>query len=334
MRPHSRLTGRQSKRFIEKRNNRTIITVVLFLFCLALFIYALMEFTKLPFLTISNITVHGADADIMQALESSAGGSLQGKYLGIFDRANTLIYPKAALVNAIKESSARIESVKVARNGTEGLDITVTEKAPAALVCPSLPDFSGSSLALGDTDTCYFADSTGYIYEQAPSYSGNVYNRYYIPGLSDDSQASSTEGVIGSYATSTSEFANLQKFYDSIQAGKIFVDAILLKDGGEYELYARNAVSKAPVANGAGVKSAAASQTGTVGEPGYISSTTPEEIEPDSDTVVVYFNNARPFSEELANLLTFWNKETVGANPPQFESIDVRFGPNVYYRKL
>ncbi len=244
--------------------------------------------------------IYGADADIIPSLEASALQALEGNYLGIFSRGSSFTYPVRDIVRRIKSASERIATVEVKRNNLHELAVSVTEKAPAALVCANLPDFSGNTISFSDLDTCYFADASGYIFMPAPSFSGQVYNRYYIPEISD--MASSTRPVLGMRATSTAEFNALQSVYEQTSAAGINVAAILMKAGGEYELYAHNPTRQT------------------------------------SELAVIYFNNARPFSEELANLISFWDKVSVaaraGKEKPVFEYIDVRYGSNVFYRKV
>jgi len=57
---------------------------------------------------------------------------------------------------------------------------------------------------------------------------------YYAPDFSGN--------PIGSYATSTAEFAALHSFYDGARTLGISPDGLLIKEGGEYELYASTTV--------------------------------------------------------------------------------------------
>ena len=266
MQAHSRLTSRQSKKFTERRKARAVITGVLFIVCATSWIFSFAEFGSLSFFSIQNVNVIGADKDIQSQVATAAMTALHGSYLGLFSKSNTVLYPKSTVVAAVASSSPRIQSVSVSRDGLQGLAITVNEKKPSAVICTSLPDFSTSDQM---PDGCYFADASGLIFEPAPTFSDHVYNRYYIPGLSDSGTAESR--IIGSYATSTAEFAALQEFYDGAHLSGIDPVGALVKDGGEYELYARNRTS--------------------------------------SDVMVIYFNDSRSIHDELVNLVSFWKNE-------------------------
>jgi hypothetical protein len=108
----------------------------------------------------------------------------------------------------------------------------------------------------------------------------------------------SSSTVIGTYATSTAEFLKLQSFYESARTAGLSVESVLIKDSGEYEMYIRN---------------------------------------DDSTVAIVYFNNTRSFSDQLNNLVSFWNymvtDRRADKKASSFDYMDVRYGSNVFYRE-
>jgi hypothetical protein len=301
MRPHSRLTSRQSKKFVTRRSRQALFVAVLVAVSVSTWLYSLITFTNLQAFAIAHVSVEGADPEIIPNLEAAALTAVQGSYLGLFSKSNSAVYPRDKVIASIEKTVPRVSSVKVDREGIDGLHIVIKEKKPAALICTTLPDFNGNNISLDAPGNCFFADEKGYIFEPAPSFSGQVYNRYYIPSLPDD--------VVGIFATSTDEFLNLQNLYRDLKTSGIGADAILMKDAGEYELYTRNPNTKANT----------------------------KESDDEGETVVIYFNNSRPFHDELLNLIAFWNKSQEDAKTshvtPVYEYIDVRYGSNVFYRK-
>ena len=105
--------------------------------------------------------------------------------------------------------------------------------------------------------------------------------------------------MIGSLATSTAEFGLIQRIYRAIEDAHIVPEAMLMKGGGEYELYVHN---------------------------------------PDvaSSTAVIYFNTVAPIEDQIANLISFWDHTLEVARTKkqqiEFDYIDVRYSPNVYHR--
>jgi hypothetical protein len=297
-----RRTSRQSKNFTAKRRMRTAFFVSVGVVSLALVVYCASAISSMESFQITAVSVDGVETDgEADALRASALESLQGAYLGIFSRANTLVYPKKTIGARITEEHPWVGAVSVSREGAHTIKLAVTEKESSALVCLTFPDFNGNDLSLEDPGSCYFADEAGFIFRKAPSFSGNVYRRYYMPDLGAD--ASTTDAVVGTIATSSISFEALQKFYQSISEQGILVDAILVKPEGEYELYARN----------------------------------PAEDTTSASTVVVYFNDSSPLDEQATNLVSFLRHATDQARAKKqsvrYDSIDIRYGSNVFYRE-
>lgn len=248
-------------------------------------------------LQITTIQVSGADEEYVSAIHDAATRELAGTYLGIMPRTNAYFYPRSRIRETIAGLYHAIESVDVFRTDRHTIVVTVHEKVPAALVCASLPDFDGDTISLLDSDSCYFVDAEGILFKKAPSFSGTLYDRYYMPDLAEREATSSA--MLGSSATSTATFGIIRSIYSTIEGRGITVDAMLTKPSYEYELYVRN--------------------------PGMSSS-----------TAIVYFNTIASVDEQISNLISFWDHEVsrsrVDGKGVIFESIDVRYPPNVYHR--
>ena len=248
---------------------------------------------------ITSVQVFGADTDITPQLTQEVSNSIQGRYLGLFSRSSAFIYPKQQIIQQVKMRSPRVSSVVVRRDGWHTLLVTVTQKTPVAVVCASLPDWNQETLSDDQLSQCYFADETGYLFEQALSFSGHVYNRYFTP---DVSVGTSSDALVGTYATSTAEFALLQTVYERMRSLHIEPEGILFKAHGEYELYADEQYTDAKGA-------------------------------PRTDIFVVYFDSARPYAIQFDNFSSFWlAKMTAAHMSPHFEYIDVRYGSNVFFK--
>ena len=291
MRYQTRLASRQSKKFIERKKSRGLIIGLLIIVSVISCIYAVSQLTYLNFLTIENFDVVGADQGMSRNIQSIARDSLRGQILGMFSRANSFIYSKSSLTAAILNLSPKIGSVSISRKDLQTLSIIVKEKQAVATICPGLPDFDANSLLPDSQAGCFDTDQEGYIFEPASTASTNR-NLYYVQALADASSS-----PVGSQAFLPAEFSGLQYFYDGARQAGLSIQAILAKDSGEYEMY---------VSNGLAATSTA-----------------------DSGTTVVYFNNLRSFSDQLANLISFWNN-----SKGSFEYIDVRYGSNVFYRLM
>lgn len=268
------------------------------LFLAAAFLYALYALSHWKALSIQSVEIYGADDDTRSSLQATALLALRGNHLGILSKSNVFLYPKAGIEREVRSASLAIDAVEVERKG-RSLSVSIREKAPSALICASLPDFSA------DNDACHFADGSGKIFKEAPTFSNGVYNRYFIPGLLQDEPQGSP---IGMYAASTTKFTELQTFYDMVKDAGMRAEAILVTDDGGYELYVTDPDSASSGGNG------------------------------DSRLIVIYLSDKRPLKEQAINLISFWNDAMESARisdtKPAFESIDVRYGSNVFYRLI
>ncbi len=295
--------SKQSEKFNVNKRRRNVGLAMLFFIGSISWGYDISRLSYASAFTISTIKVVGADSDITPHLMAVAYSSIEGDFYGLFPKSNALLYPKSSVLNALKKASPRIDSVAVGLDGFQGLKVTIKEKAPAAIVCASLPNVGASQN--DNSGNCYFSDDTGTLYMYAPSFSSDMYNCYFIPDLDDNS---TDQDDTGKSAVASTTFSVLQNFYEGVKKDNLDPSGILIKGGGEYELYIANPTSGLP---------ADANATST-------------------DTAVVYFNEQNGFDNELSNLIAFWAHMTDGARSKKqalnFDTIDLRYGSNVFYR--
>ncbi|MCX6719051.1 MAG: hypothetical protein NTZ38_01600 [Candidatus Taylorbacteria bacterium] len=263
---------------------------------------------------IETVQIAGADPDIVPALRSVVYGEIDGDYGGLFSRSNIFLYPKASISKAVINASKRVSSVDIYRDGRT-LMIEANEKIPVAMVCADLPDW-GDNGRLDDknTDKCFLVDDNGFLYARVSVIQGfsnisdNIHDRYFIPDLSDNG-ASSSEALIGTTLSTTTDFQALREFSQVARDHGIDIQAMLLRGNGEYEMYALN-----PASNFMSHQSTATS------------------------TVVIHVNRRNGFDNELANLISFWSnavdKAKSGQAWPVWDYIDVRYGSNVFFRMV
>ena len=304
MYPRSRLTSRQSKSFAGKMRERRIFGAILCLVILSSWLYSCSKLTRLNVFAVNSLNIVGADSEIVPAIQDIVENDLDGNYLYLFSRSNIYLYPKNRIINDLKNNIPRIDNVVISRDHLNNLTISIIEKAPVALACISLPDFSDNQ-KLDSSDSCYFVDQNGLIIKKAPI-SGSIYKNYYVPDLLNGT--SSQISPIGLLATSTSEFLDLQNNVKLLEKNGLVVLGILLKPSSEYEFY--------------------------VNFPNQTGSSSSGAV--DGDLVVIYMNRSEDLAIQVSNLITFWNQMSSQARMKNqslnFEYIDTRYGSNVFYR--
>ena len=194
-------------------------------------LFILSRLSSLSALAITDVAVYGVEPDLIPAMQAAAIRELDGNYMGLFSKADTLIYPKQAIIREVASTSPRIDNVNVSRNGLHALTISVSEKTPSEVICADLPDLSDTSQSV--SKNCYFADEDSFMFKKATEPEAQNYLRYYIPDLPDTD-------ITGTLATSSATFKKLEDIVGNIKSAGINVHSILVKGDGGYELYADN----------------------------------------------------------------------------------------------
>lgn len=202
------LTSPRMEDLKRKRKARRVRLTILFSVLFISIVSALAYFSGNHRVTINNIKVTGTRIINISEVEDTTRELLAGKYVYLFARSNSLIYPKSAIYNKILEKFPRISTLSINRKGLNSLDIVITERAGAFLYCGSqIPELYSM---VGEN--CYFINNDGYIFDKAPYFSGNVYFKYYAP-LSN--------GITNPLSTalfSPDRFHSIARFIDGIEA--------------------------------------------------------------------------------------------------------------------
>lgn len=241
MRAYSRLKAYQSKRFESRKKAQIYLKSFLVALDVFLIIFCLSKITHLDVLQIKDIAVVGTRDQIASDIKERTSKLLNGSYLGLFSKANLFLYPRSQLSASVENIAPEIQSISISRNGLRGLKINVVPKQVSAKVCAGLPEPSfidGTDL---EPVNCYLVDWSGKIFgpSSLASSSRNT-NVYFIPDL--DIASTSTDVLLNRYATSSSEFNDLQQFYNQSRESELDPKFILVKDNGEYEMYAKDTI--------------------------------------------------------------------------------------------
>ena len=94
----------------------------------------------------------------------------------------------------------------------------------------SLKEKSAFALWCGDI-SCYFLDSTGFIFSRAPEFSGNVYKTF-TGFVKEDVEG----GALGKQFLSTDKILMIQKVIDALEAEKINISKINVQSIKETKL--------------------------------------------------------------------------------------------------
>jgi len=216
----------QSRRFVEKKRTRVVLKYFALSFGIFLFMFGLSKLSAISFLQIDTVEIVGADANIATAIRSIALENVDGSYLGMFSKANTLIYPKSTIIKSTENSSPEIEKIVVERNGRKSILVNVDLRIPEAVICTGLPEFGEKN-----NEDCYLVDKGGYVFK------GGVSHVITLPILYI--QQGTTTDIMQSRPIDTDRFVRLIDFYRKIMATKIKVLGLLISDIHD-EIYIAN----------------------------------------------------------------------------------------------
>ncbi len=164
---------------------------------------------RLPKLQITNVTVRGNVIIQEQDVASFVQNALAKPYLGIIPRTNMFLVPKRTLTESISEQFPRFKRVTIEQQKDRTLLITVLERESIYLWCVGAP---GEPSTPDEPNPCYYVDDTGYVFSEAPYFSGTIYFKFFgeLVDLGDT--------PVGAYVLSSDYFKQIIRFKESLEA--------------------------------------------------------------------------------------------------------------------
>ena len=176
----------------------------------------LVFLSQLQKLKIDTVIVVGVEVLEEKEILSVVNTELSGKYLWLFSKSNTFIYPQNTIGYKIKDKFKIISDLEITHPEIKKIIVTIKERKGEYLWC------SGDA----DNSNCYFLNTDGYIFSDAPYFSGGVYFKFLGGGISDD--------PIGKQFLSTEKFNALIQLKKAMYNLKLNPSAVEILDNGEY----------------------------------------------------------------------------------------------------
>ncbi len=143
---------------------RQIVGGLLVLLLLAMLLASTWYVTRLPSLTIQNITVSGGQTISHDLVHTLANSELEGEYMRLIPKRFSLLYPEQKIVDSVSQIE-RIKNIRVNKNSLIALHVAFDEYVPDSLWCGS------------NAENCVFVDAGGYAFAEAPSLTGGSFLR-------------------------------------------------------------------------------------------------------------------------------------------------------------
>lgn len=218
---------------LKKRRRRAVLNKILISFLGFFAILAsLIYISNRPSLNISEINIVGNKVLDVQTLKNTVQKQLTGKYLWFFSKTNILLYPESKIKSELKNKFKRIQDVNLSVKDNQVLMVSLNEREAKYTWCGQIVDFAANQ------DKCYFLDQNGYIFDEAPYFSGEVYFKFYgMVGLDDSGTP------LGSYF-SKENFTKLILFKDTLINMGLKPFMLSTMDNGDVELYLSTQTTK------------------------------------------------------------------------------------------
>ena len=173
-------------RALKKRRRWAVSNKVLISLFGLLAVFAFLTYlSRLDNLNITEIQVSGNKVVETRMLQEAVEQVISGKYLWLFPKTNILYYPQGAIGDELREKFKRIKEINMSVQSDKTLEMVLEEREGKYLWCGAAPE--------AEKEKCYFSDEDGYIFDEAPYFSGEVYFKLY--GLGN----LSAENPLGGY---------------------------------------------------------------------------------------------------------------------------------------
>lgn len=220
----------------RRRRKRWVIVLVSFALVVAGG-FGLSRFSFSPTVSLSAVHVRGAsiisESEIKKIVENQAAAS----FLGVFSRNNLLLLPRENIEKDIKDSFKTIELAEVSFDSPHDLVVSVRERVPTALWC-GYNAGDGAASANSTTEKCFYLDKTGYIFAEAPVFSGDVFLVW--RGFLNSSEATSAADPIGQHILPRVSFEKLNDFVENVSKLGLKTVSLLEISENEMELHLAN----------------------------------------------------------------------------------------------
>lgn len=208
----------------KKRQKNFLVKILLSIFALSLIFVCLAYLSRISALNIGEIKVTSNKAVDTDMIKMAVEKKIAGNYLWFFPKTNILFYPKNSIKRDLFNQFKRLNNIALSIKNNKLLEISLTERTALYTWCGNTIDLV---VGVPSDKKCYFMDKDGFIFDEAPYFSGEVYFKFY--GLAS----------IGTYF-SENNFKQLIYFKDTLVAMKFKPFSLSIEDNGNIKIFLSN----------------------------------------------------------------------------------------------
>ena len=209
---------------LKKHRRRAVWNKILIFFLgLGVIFASLAYLFHLDSLNISEIQIVGNKVIETETLQQTVTEQIAGKYLYFFPKTNILFYPQNNIKNELQNKFKRLKDINLAVKNKRTLEVNLSEREAKYTWCgKTLPLLDKGRVGEG-SEKCYFTDEDGFIFDEAPYFSGEVYFKFY--------------GLVSESYFSKSNFQQLISLKDTLVGIGLQPVILYVKDNGEMEVF-------------------------------------------------------------------------------------------------
>lgn len=166
-----------SPRLNELKKNRrrkffgkVLLWKIIFLGLLAVLVFI----SRIDRLNIQSVQVFGNTVLETEQILSVVEENISGYFFWLFPRSNFLFWPEGKTKDDLSQTFKRLQNIDFTLDGSGNLSVLVSERQGKYTWC-------GEEKKEGESLVCYFMDEEGYVFDQAPYFSGDVYFKFFGP---------------------------------------------------------------------------------------------------------------------------------------------------------
>lgn len=147
----------------KKIRRKRLWKLFFFVAILGLLGYGIVYILRLHNLRIVNVNINGLNEVQTSEVRGFIDQDLAGNKFLLIPKSEIILYSTNNLEKNLQEKFSYIKEISIEKKYPDTLNIDMTGRSPIGLYCES---------------KCYFIDSDGYIYSEAPNFSEGVYTVY------------------------------------------------------------------------------------------------------------------------------------------------------------
>jgi len=204
-------------RTTEKKRGIFVRKVITYSIVCGFILASLIYDANSPILALNSTNISGNSVLPTEKLKETVNTEIDGKYLWVFPKNNYLLYPRLQIKNTLLSKFPTIKKINISASLGNSLSVSVEERKPFAVWCDGL-----------EKEECYFLDDSGFVYSEAPDFSGSAYFKYY--GFINDNP-------VGKIYGSSESFAKINSFVNSLK--KINIMPMSLRVDEENDVFVK-----------------------------------------------------------------------------------------------